>query len=109
MAVAAVGALLPIRAEAVVQYGSSTYYFDASNHVVGQSILYCDNKPYHWGISPQGNSISIRYSCDTTTAVSLAFPPNMDPVVRNAFCAESGACEVGPYPYPGSPPLERGY
>ncbi len=97
--VALLAAASSFNAGAVTKYGRSFMYFDANENLVGQGILFCNNKTQHQGVTSGDVRVIIAYDCNTYETSSISYE-NASPDLRAAFCTTWGAgqCDDGPNP-----------
>lgn len=89
----------------------NSYVFYSGTQIVGQSILYCDGTPQHWGDAPSTgihNAVAVTYSCGNGNATRVSYPTTIDPWIHANFCLQSGVCEVGPKAVPEAGVFEPG-
>ncbi|TAA28295.1 MULTISPECIES: hypothetical protein [Pseudoxanthomonas] len=86
------------KAEAAVQYSRTILYFDSSENLIGQSILYCSNQAEHQGTTSGPVRVTITYSCETYETNSLSYS-GASAGLRSAFCDTwgQGMCDSGPW------------
>ncbi|UPG85548.1 hypothetical protein L2Y94_19975 [Luteibacter aegosomatis] len=89
-----------------------SYVFYSGTQAIGQSIRFCNGVAQHWGTAQSNNlanAVAVTYSCDSNDVKSVGYGANVDPWVRQNFCAETNICAPGPEWITGAPgPFESG-
>ncbi|UPG90855.1 hypothetical protein L2Y96_03515 [Luteibacter aegosomaticola] len=76
-------------------------YFDASDHIIGESLRYCSSNQQHWGTAPRssGNWVEVFYACSDGPQASVVYA-YVSPNIRATFCTTYADVCLGDGPTP---------